>query len=134
VDALQARDLCRSVGGRLPSDLEWEYALRKAGQDVNFPWGNADANCARAVLAGPATADAACAWTGPAVGCSMGDDLTEQGICDLVGNLSEWIESSPNIYDVRGGNYLEEDLSRVHANDPTLTSETSLKVGVRCAR
>ena len=39
-----ARRYCESVGGRLPTEEEWEYAARGGLEGCDFPWGN-DPGC-----------------------------------------------------------------------------------------
>ena len=50
VDWDQARSFSRWVGGRLPTEAEWEYAARSAGKDRVHPWGNEPATCERVVM------------------------------------------------------------------------------------
>ncbi len=68
--------------GRLPSESEWEYAARSRGQDNVYPWGNEDPSCDRAVISGCSQ------WV--EAPCSRPDGSSEQGLCDLAGNLWEW--------------------------------------------
>ena len=71
---------------RLPSEIEWEYAARNGSQNTIFPWGGQDLGD-YAMLKGR---DAV------AVG-SMGDE-TQNGIEDMMGNVSEWTSSPFALY------------------------------------
>ena len=86
VDWNQARAFAKWVGGRLPSEAEWEYAAKSAGKDWEYPWGNG-APCAHAVISGCGQNNQA-----PARVCSMPSGNTEQGLCDMAGNAWEWVE------------------------------------------
>ena len=80
----QAKAFSMWVGGRLPSEAEWEYAARSAGKNRKFPWGDAPATCERAVIKGCASA------TQPV--CLKPSGSTEQGLCDMAGNAWEWVQ------------------------------------------
>lgn len=84
VDWDQAKTFSAWVGGRLPTEAEWEYAARSAGKERIFPWGNEPATCERAV-----TWD--CDKLSAPV-CSRPAGNTEQGLCDMAGNAWEWIQ------------------------------------------
>ena len=84
VDWEQARKFSEWAGGRLPSEAEWEYAARSAGKDRKYPWGDKKATCERAVISGCGGAAA------PA--CSKPNGNTEQGLCDMAGNVWEWTQ------------------------------------------
>jgi iron(II)-dependent oxidoreductase len=84
VDWHQAVDFCRWAGGRLPSEAEWEYAARSAGQDILYPWGDDLPTCDRANYTG-------CEDDTWAV-CSAATGNTSQGLCDMGGNVWEWVQ------------------------------------------
>lgn len=85
VEWKQADAFSKWVGGRLPSEAEWEYAARSAGKEQKYPWGNEDATCANAVISG-------CGYNAAAPVCSKPAGNTQQGLCDMAGNAGEWVE------------------------------------------
>ncbi|MBI5210284.1 MAG: SUMF1/EgtB/PvdO family nonheme iron enzyme [Elusimicrobia bacterium] len=89
LDWSQAKAFSEWVGGRLPSEAEWEYAARGAGKPRSFPWGEEAATCERAVIAEGGNG---CGRDGAWPVCSRAADVSEQGLCDLAGNVSEWVQ------------------------------------------
>jgi formylglycine-generating enzyme required for sulfatase activity len=89
VDWEQARAFSQWVGGRLPSEAETEYAARSAGKDYRYPWGNEPATCARAVMDDGGGKGCGRNRTWPV--CSKPKGNTEQGLCDMAGNVWEWM-------------------------------------------
>lgn len=86
VDWKDASAFARWVGGRLPSESEWEYAARSAGKDYRYPWGNEkDPACAKANRL-----DCGKAASAIRAVCSKPAGNTEQGLCDMVGTVWQW--------------------------------------------
>ncbi|MEM6456164.1 MAG: SUMF1/EgtB/PvdO family nonheme iron enzyme [Acidobacteriota bacterium] len=80
------------AGMRLPSEAEWEYAARSAGLDRAYPWGDEAATCQRAVLSEQQLGTGCDGMAHTQAVCSKPLGNTEQGLCDMAGNVREWVE------------------------------------------
>ncbi len=90
VDWKQADRYAKFKAARLPSESEWEYAATSGGRNQKYPWGNEEPSCERAVMHGE---DAyGCDGGGTMPVCSKPDGNTAQGLCDMAGNVWQWVQ------------------------------------------
>lgn len=154
VTAAEAASYCRHVGGRLPTDSEWERAGRGHQAPARpWPWGfHAMERCAVHGLPSGAPRS-----EGPAPAGATRCDASWEGVLDLAGNVREWVSldapRSPdgpravgptgpgaalghsNPHPVRGGSYrLPEWAGRVGARTLEAPDFRGDDVGFRCAR
>lgn len=92
VDWKQANQYAKFKGARLPSESEWEYAATSGGKNRKYPWGNEAPDCRRAVMYGDGGVGCGNDSTLPV--CSKPAGNTEQGLCDMAGNVMQWVQDS----------------------------------------
>jgi hypothetical protein len=105
ISVAAARAACAALGKYLPSESDWEHAARNGARGTRFPWGEEPPTCERSwVSADPAR----CPRTGPTANPPDGD-VSEYGIRNLGGNLSEWTEGTLLDYTAECWNVLLDD-------------------------
>jgi formylglycine-generating enzyme required for sulfatase activity len=89
VDWEQAEKFSEWAGGALPSEAQYEYAARGAGTERRYPWGEERPTCERAVIE---EGGYGCGRRSTWPVCSKPKGNTPQGLCDIGGNVWEWVQ------------------------------------------
>ena len=74
----------QSLGGTLPTEVQWEYAARGA-EGREYPWGDEPPTCELAHYD-------QCEPRATVEVMSRSRDVTPEGVYDLAGNVREWVK------------------------------------------
>lgn len=153
----QAQSVCAFLGGRLPSEAEWEYAAIGSSSHRLYPWGDAPApTCGQHAVfydGGPGCGGGGTREVGPTLRIAGRSGV---GANDMAGNVWEWVEDCWHpTYDgapsdgsawtadcgstskvVRGASYVDSEVAWMRTAYRTMSSPILRDAfnGVRCAR
>ncbi|MFH1529956.1 MAG: formylglycine-generating enzyme family protein, partial [Pseudomonadota bacterium] len=143
VDWYGAEQFCEWVGGRLPTEQEWE-AEASAGGRREYPWGRKKPSCSLCVMDDSSTIGSAgsetdgCGENRTWPVCSKRRGNSVSGLCDMAGNVWEWTSSwsdfNMKFRVLRGGSWLEANTEYVSASDRNghTPDRWDSDVGFRC--
>jgi serine/threonine protein kinase len=155
VSWLGAQLFCLSIAKRLPSEPEWEFAA-SGPQRRAFPWGDDAPDCDRVHLRSNdwlAVKNPDHCATGRSAAfpvLSAAQDITPDGVRDLGGNVSEWVDDerprNPIVDSIterlnseqatvyRGGAFDASFMSRSTARNFFAAFSVGVDIGFRCAK
>lgn len=84
-----AAEYCSWIGGFLPSESQWEYAARSTTTTYDYPWGSENPTCELAII--EEVEMGGCGKMASWEICSKSAGNSVQGVCDLIGNVAEWV-------------------------------------------
>lgn len=150
-----AEAYCRWVGLRLPFEAEWVRASRGDSAQA-FPWGDEPPRGGSPLrgnfgqkegdgFPGYSTVAAETDWPvdgfkGLAPGCTFPAGNSALGLCDLSGNVAEWVVAEGGVPVTKGGSWLDGETAALRVGStaslpPAFTRQLGMYVtGFRCAR
>jgi formylglycine-generating enzyme required for sulfatase activity len=141
----EASAFCEAIGGRLPTEAEWEYAARGGRDGSIYPWGD-EAPSTESHSPKGAVFESDRAQPVKTFGANG------YGLFDMAGNVWEWTADASTLYTaearvdpagalagstrlVRGGAFADDSSNlRVSNRTPNQQNRVNVNVGFRCAR
>ncbi|MGB0645896.1 MAG: formylglycine-generating enzyme family protein [Bradymonadia bacterium] len=139
VSSTAAQSFCAWKGKRLPTELEWMFAVRTSGGERVFPWGNGlpskkRANLGRWDKTRITDARDGHRYVAPVNSFRKGE--TSNGLLNMVGNVKEivTVQGESGRFVAKGAGYLSLGFeARVTAREPLTLKTNSTDLGFRCA-
>jgi formylglycine-generating enzyme required for sulfatase activity len=141
----RAQQFCGTVGGRLPTEAEWEFAARGGREGSIYPWGDQPPTVNPGAVNGAAFENER-----PHPVQSFAPNA--YGLYDMAGNVWEWTADAIGLYSadavtdpqgpasgrariVRGGSFGDDPENlRVSNRTPNQPGSVNVNVGFRCGR
>lgn len=141
----EAVAFCQSVGGRLPTEGEWERAARGGREGAIYPWGDQTPDDRDGAVNGAA-------FESDSARPVKSFAPNAYGLYDMAGNVWEWVADAYGGYVadpatdpkgaepgqfrvVRGGAYGDDPANlRLSNRNPNRSRNVNVNVGFRCAR
>ncbi len=134
VSVSDAEAFCDWVGGRLPTYAEWVAEATNGGQRA-YPWGNEKPSCERAVvLDDPMEPGCGKHWWKV---CSKPLGNSASGLCDMIGNVSEYVSKDGGYFEVGGSDvkgFEELESANLLRGSAVGSDQRDDRFGFRCVR